>query len=220
MHHRVRIDIVADLGCPWSAIGVAALLQGLDTLRGEITADVHWQPFELNPGMGPQGEEQVAFQQQRFGNDLQRQQQTWALIRECGQAVGLDMGVLEGRRTYNTFDAHRLLEWAHGQGADRQLALAQHLIRIDFAEHANIADHQVLAAAAAEVGLDPAAVRAVLASDEAAQSVRDAQAFYLGSGIRSAPTFIVNHRHLISGGQPPEVFAEVLRQMAKDAAAA
>ncbi|MEG2424965.1 adenine phosphoribosyltransferase, partial [Glutamicibacter sp.] len=44
---------------------------------------------------------------------------------------------------------HRLLEWAHGQGADRQLALAQRLIRIDFAEHANLADHPVLAAAAA-----------------------------------------------------------------------
>jgi predicted DsbA family dithiol-disulfide isomerase len=56
--------------------------------------------------------------------------------------------------------------------------------------------------------------QAILASDTVAAEVRAQQQFYLGQGINSVPAVIINDQHLISGGQPPEVFAQALRQIA------
>jgi predicted DsbA family dithiol-disulfide isomerase len=44
--------------------------------------------------------------------------------------------------------------------------------------------------------------------------VRERQAFFAQTGIRSVPATIINRRHLISGGQPAEVFERALRDIA------
>lgn len=74
--------------------------------------------------------------------------------------------------------------------------------------------HGVLLACVAEAGLDRERARAILASDEFTQEVRERQAFYTGHGIHSVPAVIVNQRHLISGGQPAAVFEQALRRIA------
>ena len=67
---------------------------------------------------------------------------------------------------------------------------------------------------AGEVGLDVAEARALLQSDRYAAEVREREQFYLRQGIRSVPAIILNQQHLISGGQPVEVFEQALRQIA------
>lgn len=57
-------------------------------------------------------------------------------------------------------------------------------------------------------------VRDVLESDRYAAEVREREAYYAERGIRSVPATILQERHLISGGQPPEVFEQALRQLA------
>jgi predicted DsbA family dithiol-disulfide isomerase len=121
---------------------------------------------------------------------------------------------------WNTFDAHRLLHWAGEQGAAAQLALKKALLRAYFGQGRGLADAQVLLQAVEESGLDVAQARSILQGDTYAAQVREEEAFYTSHGIHAVPSVIVNDRHLIQGGQPPEVFAQALRQIAAEAPAA
>ena len=134
-------------------------------------------------------------------------------IRERGAAVGFAFG--ERVRVWNTFDAHRLLHWAGLEGsADQQRRLKHALLRAYHGEGRNPGASDVLLALAAEVGLDSKRAREILASDEFAAAVRASEQHWQQLGIRSVPAVIVNDRHLISGGQPPEIFEQALRQIA------
>jgi len=133
-------------------------------------------------------------------------------IRERGAQLGFDFAMGKRAGIYNTFDAHRLLHWAEEEG--RQLALKEVLFRRYFTDGENPSSHEVLIAAVREVGLDEARAAEILASDEFGAAVRAAEARYLNAGINSVPAVIINDRHLIQGGQPPEIFAQALRQIA------
>ena len=67
---------------------------------------------------------------------------------------------------------------------------------------------------AGQVGLDAEQAKAVLSSDLYVAEVRAQAQFYIGQGIRSVPAVIINDKHLISGGQPVELFEQALRQVA------
>src|SRR6185369_6369463 len=118
---------------------------------------------------------------------------------------------------YNTFDAHRLLHWAALEHPQRQHALKKELLKAYFTHGRNPADREVLVQAAGAAGLDTAGARDVLDSGRFADEVREREQFYLDHGIHAVPAVIVNDRHLIQGGQPPEVFEEALRRIAAGA---
>ena len=67
---------------------------------------------------------------------------------------------------------------------------------------------------AGEAGLDVARACEILASNEYADDVREREKYFLDHGIHAVPAVIINGRHLISGGQPAEVFEKTLRQIA------
>jgi predicted DsbA family dithiol-disulfide isomerase len=117
-------------------------------------------------------------------------------------------------RIYNTFDAHRLLHWAHEEAGGHQLALKQALLKAYFTDGEDPSNHAVLLRVAGEVGLDTERAKAILSSDTYAAEVRAQEQFYQRQGISSVPAVVINDRHLISGGQPPEVFEQALRQIA------
>ena len=117
-------------------------------------------------------------------------------------------------RVWNTFDAHRLLHWAELDGAAKQLALKKALLKAYFTDGENPSDTDVLVRLAGDAGLDAARARAILHSDEYAAATRERERLYTEAGIHSVPAVIINDRHLISGGQPVEVFERALRQIA------
>jgi predicted DsbA family dithiol-disulfide isomerase len=210
---QVKIDFVSDVSCPWCAIGLASLETALGKLQGEVQAQLHFQPFELNPAMPAGGQDITEHLTQKYGTSREQQSAAREGIRERGAAVGFEFRK-EGRdRIYNTFDAHRLLHWAGLEGADKQLALKKSLFKAYFTDGRSPADHEVLFEAAQRSGLDAARAREILAGDEFAQDVREQEGFYTGHGIHAVPAVIVNDRHLIQGGQPPEVFEQALRQI-------
>jgi len=213
----LKIDFVSDVSCPWCAIGLASLERALERLAGDVKPEWHFQPFELNPAMDPAGQDITEHLTQKYRTTPGQQAQAREAIRERGAAVGFEFRK-EGRgRVYNTFDAHRLLHWAALEGGERQHALKKALLKAYFTEGRSPGDHGVLAQAAAEAGLDAARAREILAGDEFASEVREREQFYLGQGIHAVPAVIVNDRHLIQGGQPPEVFEQALRQIAAGA---
>ena len=208
----LRIDFVSDVSCPWCVIGLKSLEQALARAADQVTAELHFQPFELNPGMAPEGQDITEHLAQKYGSTPEQAARNREAIRERGAAVGFSFSLDKRSRIYNTFDAHRLLHWAQQEG--RQLALKQALFKAYFTDGESPGSHQVLVRVAAEVGLDTSRARAILASNEYADAVRERERFYAERGIHSVPAIIINERHLISGGQPPEVFEQALRQMA------
>lgn len=215
MTQALHIDFVSDVACPWCAVGLASLERALEKLGGEVPVEIRFQPFELNPQMGPEGQDVTEHLTQKYGSTPEQQVQARAGIAARGEAVGFHFRK-EGRgRVWNTFDAHRLLYWAGEQGAQQQRDLKMALLRAYHGEARNVSEHAVLADVAASTGLDRTAAMEVLASGRYAQEVRDAEQQFQGLGIHAVPSVIINMRHLIQGGQPPELFEQALRQLSQ-----
>jgi predicted DsbA family dithiol-disulfide isomerase len=216
---KLKIDFVSDVSCPWCVIGLKALDQALAQIGDGIEAEIHFQPFELNPKMAPEGQEITEHITQKYGITPAQAHANRENIRARGAELGFKFSMADepggGRsRIYNTFDAHRLLHWAETQGQALQKALKQCLFKTYFTDGQSPASHEVLVQAAAEAGLDAAKAREILESGVYAEEVRGREQFYLNSGIHSVPAVIINDRHLISGGQPVQVFEQALRQIA------
>ena len=209
---RLRIDFVSDVVCPWCAIGLAALEQALARTRGAVEGDIHFQPFELNPQMPPEGEDITEHLQKKYGTPPAQLAANQEAIRQRGAALGFTFDMERRRRTYNTFDAHRLLHWAELEGRQRELKHA--LLRAYFSEGRDVSDHATLVDVAAAAGLQAERAREILASDAYADEVRAVEQYFLQHGIQAVPAVIIERRHLISGGQPVELFEQALRQIA------
>lgn len=208
----MKIDFVSDVVCPWCAIGLASLQAALSRVGEPGSITLNFQPFELNPQMAPEGEDIVEHLSRKYGISAEQIAQNRQAIQARGEALGFRFGARG--RTYNTFDAHRLLHWAGLQGA--QLALKTALLQAYHGDAEDVSNHAVLARLAEQAGLDGAQAREVLASQAYAAEVREREQFYQAQGITSVPAVILNDRYLISGGQPPEVFEQALRQVMQE----
>lgn len=212
----IRIDFVSDVSCPWCAIGLASLEQAIARLGDEVAVDLHFQPFELNPHMPREGEDTIEHLVKKYGSTPEQ----LARNREAIRARGAELGFVFNQRSriHNTFDAHRLLHWAAIQGRDHERALKHALLRAYFTDDADVSSSDVLVSAVEAAGLDAMRARQILASDEHADEVRGQERFYTDRGIHSVPAVIINDRHLISGGQPVDVFESALRRIAEQGA--
>jgi predicted DsbA family dithiol-disulfide isomerase len=219
MTTHLKFDFVSDIACPWCVIGLRALDQALARVAPDITAEITFQPFELNPQMGPEGQDITEHITEKYGISVAQAEANRANIKARGAELGFVFSGSNAQgggrsRIYNTFDAHRLLHWAETVDLMKQKALKEALFSAYFTDGFNPGSHEVLLRLAAEVGLDPAAAAQVLASDQFTLEVREQQAFYRAQGINSVPAVVINDQHLISGGQPVEVFEQALRQIA------
>ncbi len=218
MTTTLKIDFVSDIACPWCAVGLGALEGALQRLAPEVKAQIHFQPFELNPNMPAGGQDIGEHLSEKYGSTLEQQTQIRETIRQRGEEVGFKFN-REGRgRVYNTFDAHRLLYWAGLEGANGpQHALKKALLEAYQGRAECVDSHAVLLNAVRVAGLDVEKAQVILSSDTYAQEVRAREQFFQQAGIHSVPAVIINDRHLISGGQPVEVFENALRKIAAGA---
>ncbi|WP_374600546.1 DsbA family oxidoreductase [Brevundimonas sp.] len=218
MTRTLSIDFVSDVVCPWCVVGLGGLEQALATVRAEgIEATITFQPFELNPGMAPEGEKIGEHIARKYGSTPEQSAANRAMITERAEDAwpGFEMRMGPDSRMWNTFDAHRLLHWAHETGgAPAQRALEEALFRTHFTDNRSLTDPEVLADAAATAGLDRARAVEVLSDDLYAPEVRAAQTLWRARGINAVPAVVIEGQYLISGGQPAEVFAEALRKVA------
>ncbi|MEQ1618959.1 MAG: DsbA family oxidoreductase [Terricaulis sp.] len=207
----LRIDFVSDIACPWCVIGLRSLQQALAAIGESVAAEFHFQPFELNPHMGPEGENIAQHLQKKYGSTPEQSGAGRQAIAARGAELGFVFNTTPESRIWNTFDAHRLLHWAGLEG--RQLALKEALFKANFTDGRPTNDIDALVAAAVEAGLDGARARQVLASGAYAQEVRAEQEAWRARGVQAVPTIIFNQRWAIQGGQPPEVFERAIRDM-------
>jgi predicted DsbA family dithiol-disulfide isomerase len=203
----LKIDFVSDISCGWCAVGLQAFEEALRNVGPDITAELHFQPFELNPRMPAGGENLTDHLQHKYGQGaaLQYFNGTHA----HGAAVGFEFNLNADSRIYNTFDAHRLLHWAGLMG--RQTELNHALFEAHFTQNKDPADHAVLVECAETAGLDVVEARKILASTRFADEVRKLESDVQRKGISAVPTIIINDRYVISGSRPVAAFEQFIR---------
>ena len=217
---KMMAFFVSDIACPWCAVGLASLEKAIDLVKDHATVELHFQPFELNPHMGSEGEDIVEHLTQKYQISPEQVAVNQQRIAQRGAEVGFQFNQAGRKRIYNTFDAHRLLHWAEEEcGGQAQHKLKRSLLEAYFTQGENPSNHSVLLDAVERAGLDRTRASQVISSDEFRNEVRQSQQLYLSQGIQSVPAVIINQRYLVQGGQPVEVFEGALRQAATEAAA-
>lgn len=211
MAQPLRIDFISDIACPWCVIGLRSLERALANVGDAVQAEIHLQPFELNPDMVPEGENVTEHVQKKYGSTEEKSQATRQAIAQAGADLGFQFNYGPESRIWNTFDAHRLLHWAAGEG--KQVALKHALFKSNFTDQQPSNDHDALAAAAVAAGLDGARAREILASDQFVEEVPAEESLWRSRGINAVPSVIFNGRWLIQGAQPPQVFEQAIRDI-------
>jgi predicted DsbA family dithiol-disulfide isomerase len=204
----VRVDVVSDVVCPWCAIGWAQLARAAE--QTGVALDVRWRPFQLNPDMGPEGENHRAHVARKYGMTDEQVDAGRARMSALGAEVGFDFDWWDGLTTVNTLAAHRLLRWAEPQGRAHALKLL--LLSAHFQRRLRVDDPATLAALAAEAGLDGATAAALLAGDDLAEETRAEAAWWRSRGVDGVPTMIFAGREAAAGAQGVAGYAALLRR--------
>ena len=215
MPKHMRIDFVSDVVCPWCVIGLKALEQALANAADVVVADIHFQPFELNPDMPAAGEDIAEHVARKYGSTPEQSAASRAMIRQTAADLGFTIAMPDGSRIHNTFAAHRLLHWAAEHG--KQAALKMALFDAYFTDGANPDDTEVLVAAAQKAGLDPRGAQGVLTRGRYIDEVRRDERFWREQGISAVPAIIIDRKYLISGGQPVAAFEKAIWSIAAEA---
>jgi predicted DsbA family dithiol-disulfide isomerase len=214
----MQVEIWADVVCPWCYLGKRRFEQALDRFPHRDEVEVIYRSFELDPAAPPGATRPtVDVLASKYGMRPEQARDAQRQMEQRAAQDGLTFR-MEGLRSGNTRDAHRLLQLAGARG--KQAELAERLYRAYFTDQASVFDHSSLAGLAAGAGLDPDEVRAVLAGDEYGQAVdadeRTARLF----GISGVPFFVIDRRYGISGAQPAQAITQVLEQVWAETAAA
>ena len=212
--NTIKIDFVSDIACPWCAVGLASLEQAIGRVQDEISVELHFQPFELNPQMGVEGEDVTEHLMRKYQISREQVAQNQTRIAERGAELGFRFN--HRKRIVNTFDAHRLLHWAEIEGkAGDQHRLKRALLEAYFTLGEDPSNHAVLLEVTHRTGLDCTRAGEVLSGDEFSEDVRQREQRYLSLGIHSVPSVIIKERYLVQGGQSVERFEQALRQVAQ-----
>ena len=211
---KVSIDVVSDVVCPWCFIGKRNLDRALELWRaerpdGEVT--IRWRPFFLNPDTPDSGEPYRPFLEKKFGGPKQLQE-IWQRVSEAGRKAGIEFAFEKIELRANTLSAHRLIHHAQTGGGSAIEDLIEALFAAQFLDGRHIGDRAVLAAVAGECGMDAAAARRYLDSDEDVGAVRAGAEEAHRKGINGVPFFIFNDRLAASGAQPPEALLQAMRE--------
>ena len=211
---RIVIDVVSDMVCPWCYLGKARLDLALAEILDEVSVDVNWRPYRLNPDYPPEGVDQKAELEKKLGG-REKVEQAHEMLTQLGKEVGIAFDFDAIKVGPNTLDAHRLSLWAHAEGREFQDKIVNELFRANFEEGLNIGDHTVLADIGEKAGMNRQVVERLLASDADKDTVVAEIDAAQQMGVSGVPFFILDQKYAVSGAQSKEVLINALRDIAR-----
>ncbi|MEL7029577.1 MAG: DsbA family oxidoreductase [Pseudomonadota bacterium] len=214
----LTIDIVSDVVCPWCVVGYLQLSKALKTVGERVRFDVRWRPFELNPQMGPDGDNVMEHIQKKYGSTEEQSRKARARLTDIGAQLGFEFRYTDDMRMYNTFRAHQLLAWAAPTGRQTDLKLA--LFDAFFTRREDVSDPVVLAEVAGRAGLDADEAAAVLNDGRLAGAVRAEQEEWVDRGVQAVPAIVFNSKYLVTGAQDAPTFVKVIDKVLGEQSAA
>lgn len=210
---RITIDIVSDVVCPWCYLGKARLELAIAEVQDEISVDLNWRPYRLNPDYPKEGVDQKKALNEKLG--AERVAQAHEMLTQLGREVGIHFDFEAIKIGPNTLDAHRLVYWAMMEGREAQDRVVTALFKANFEEGRNIGDDDVLLDIAEKCGLERAIIQRLLQSDADADLVIAEIDAVQQMGVSGVPFMIFDQQYAISGAQTPDVLVGALRDIAK-----
>jgi predicted DsbA family dithiol-disulfide isomerase len=207
----VLVEIYSDVVCPWCYIGKRRFEDALSRFEGRDDVTVVWRPFQLDPH-APTTPTPVADAYARKFGGPEQAARIIEKVTTTAAGDGLEFHLDIAQRA-NTFDAHRLIDYAAHHG--RQGAMKERLLHAYFVDGLDVADQSVLAGLAAEAGLDADDVRRLLASDDGKVELREELVQGLERGVTAVPTFVFENTWAVPGAQDADTMLRVLRTVAE-----
>ena len=204
----MEIEIFSDVVCPWCYIGKKRLDAVMNTPVGEGVS-LRWRPYQLYPNLPPEGMNRARHLQARYGTDADRTRVPQRIAAEAGE-VGLTLDFAAIETMPNTFQAHRLLDFAERHGVQHELA--EVLFDYYFCSGRDVGDKEVLAQAGQAAGLDGALVGEHLAGNAGAETVREQLARAVEVGVSGVPCYLLAGRFALPGAQTPEVMTQFIER--------
>lgn len=211
---RIVIDVVSDMVCPWCYVGKARLDLAIAEILDEVSVDINWRPYRLNPDYPPEGVDQKAELEKKLGGK-DKVEQAHEMLTQLGKEVGIAFDFDAIKIGPNTLDAHRLSLWAHAEGREFQDKVVNELFRANFEQGLNIGDHTVLADIGEKAGMNRDVVTKLLASDADKDTVVAEIDAAQQMGVSGVPFFILDQKYAVSGAQSKEVLINALRDIAR-----
>ncbi len=207
----IEIDIVSDVVCPWCIVGYQQLARALS--KTGHTAQIHWQPFELNPSMPAEGQNLTEHMTQKYGTTKAQADENRHRLTEIGADLGIAFAFTDRSRMVNTFKAHQLLHWAGLQDIGKEHDLKVALFQAYFTDQQDVSDENVLLAAAISVGFNNEDALEVLQHEPHAEDVRKRQKLWVDRGVSGVPAMVFGNKYLVTGAQGIENYISVINQV-------
>ena len=205
---RLSVEVAFDLICPWCFLGTRRLMRAVRR-RSDMTVELAWRPFLLNPDMPRGGMARSDYVTRKFGSE-ERSRRLYGQIAELGAAEGVTFRFDRIVRTPSSVDAHRLVRLAARTGSGLATTVVELLFSAHFTEGRDIGDPRVLCTLGGEAGLAPTAIRHLLAGTDMVDEVHGENLRAHRLGINGVPCFVLGERMAIAGAQEPEVIERLL----------
>ncbi len=206
------IEIWSDFVCPYCYMGQISFDQALNEFEHRDKIRVIHKSFELDPEVNHALNETVPFVlMNKYGLNIEDiNQENIALVKQAS-TLGLSFNHLDSLRDTNTFNAHRILQYAKVQGLDDRWI--KRLMKAHFTEGLFIGDPEILISLAKEIGLNPNMIKTILSSSLYQKNVRDDQYEAVNIGIETVPYYIFNKEFVASGALTKSEFTDILKQV-------
>ncbi len=200
------IDIWSDVVCPWCFIGKRRLEKALSLFEHRDQVVIRHRAFQLQPDIDTTVPTK-SYLAEKYRMAESQVEEMQANVCAVADGEGLCYN-LDETLSGNTFDAHRLLLWSETIG--KQDELLEAMYSAYFEKSMPLFSHEDLIKVASLDGIDEAAVRALLLSEEFSNEVLEDRALATQLGATGVPFFVVDMKYGISGAQPLEAFTQTL----------
>lgn len=206
---QLRVDIWSDVVCPFCYIGK----KRLEHVAAEagITLDVHWHSYQLDPNSpakhNSSNTERLA---KKYGRSFEQMEHMERNVAAMAAEEGIDFQ-WQKAQSGNSFNAHRIIQLAHGKGLADQAEEA--FFYAYMTEGIAIGERENVELIAQRIGLNADEVTAVLESDQFSAEVRQDEDIARSQlQISGVPFFVFNERLALSGAQPRDIFLQAMQQ--------
>jgi len=205
----LKIDIVSDVVCPWCVIGFRNLKKAMQELSKDMNFELSWKPYELHPEIPQEGYDKKLYMQQKFGSAGGKSR--YDEITKIGESLNFNFNFSKTERIPNTFMAHRLL-WK-SEEYNLQTELSEALFTAYFTDGLDIGSKEILAEISESLGMNKNEILNFLDSSEGGQETAGLEMNFIEKSIGAVPTYFINDKYIIQGGQEPETFVSFLRKI-------
>lgn len=206
----MNIDIFADIACPWCWIGIRRLDRAL-ALRPHISVPRRWRPYQLQPGLPPEGIAFASFIEAKFGG-RERARAMFQRVAQEGESEGITFNFDNIAKANLTEDAHRLVLLADAQG--RAWEMAERLFQGYFQEGRDLNASSDLTELAVAAGMDAAEAERLVQGRQYAEEVARSQQQASAEGVTGVPFYVFNGRFGLSGAQPLDTLLHLIDRFA------